>query len=124
MGPGSVQIDKLELFDRWFDNDETAELSQMFALARYRLKNFRDLTACRYALETYWAHFLHHYFRMETDPETEIQLPDSDNTPDENSSIAQSADDQHKTDEVDPAPPERQSFLDKLRDPMNFLNRR
>jgi len=62
MGPGHVQIDDVQIYDRWFDEQDAAALTQQFALASYHLKNKGDLKGCREVLEQYWARFFYEYF--------------------------------------------------------------
>lgn len=69
MGAGSVQIDHVQIFDRWFDEQDTSALTQMFALAAYRLNNSGDLNGCREILEQYWARFVDQYFPDQTESE-------------------------------------------------------
>ncbi|HMO13893.1 MAG TPA: hypothetical protein PKA83_07180, partial [Pirellulaceae bacterium] len=85
MGVGHVQIDEVQLYDRWFSEQDVAALTQQYALASYRLRNEGDVVACRELLEQYWSFFFTEYF---PDPprnrvpasNNEVQL-DADNRP-------------------------------------------
>jgi hypothetical protein len=61
MGSGAVWIDKVQVFDRWFDGNDQRALTQILALADFQLTNKKDLESCRRILCGYWPRFLNEY---------------------------------------------------------------
>lgn len=60
MQPGEVFIDRVELFDRFFDDADQRVLLQNLSTARLQLDN-GDLESCQRFLNSYWANFLKHF---------------------------------------------------------------
>jgi len=135
MGSGQVDIDSVQLFDRWFDEHETEALSQRFALANYRLRNLRDLAGCRETLQTYWAHFFNQYYNDETESAESIRLPESsepDNTTDAKLKSPRAMENRtgqlQQNQDANPQPLQpaarRNSLIDRVMDaPRSLLNR-
>ena len=69
MGPGSVMIDRVELFDRWFDENDSKAMTQLLATASTLLSTPKTYDRCRRLLESYWPRFLTEHFE-----ETQGQL--------------------------------------------------
>ena len=57
LGPGSVQIDGMRVFDLAFDESQRADLSRRLAIMDQRLAA-NDLGGCLVELDTYWPKFL------------------------------------------------------------------
>ncbi len=57
LGPGSVQIDGVRVFDLAFDESQRVQLSRRLALMEERL-SADDLGSCLVELDTYWPKFL------------------------------------------------------------------
>lgn len=65
MGPGQVSIDNVQVFDRWFDENDAKAITQMLASTGPLLARPESLDSCRRLLEGYWAQFLDHYVDSE-----------------------------------------------------------
>ena len=57
LGPGSVHIDGMRVFDLAFDESQRADLSRRLAIMDQRLAA-NDLGGCLVELDTYWPKFL------------------------------------------------------------------
>ena len=62
MGPGSVMIDRVEIFDRWFDENDSKAITQLLATASTLLSTPATYDRCRRLLESYWPRFLTEHF--------------------------------------------------------------
>ena len=62
MGPGSVLIDRVEIFDRWFDENDSKAITQLLATASTLLSTPATYDRCRRLLESYWPRFLTEHF--------------------------------------------------------------
>ena len=62
MGPGSVMIDNVEIFDRWFDENDSKAITQLLATASTLLSTPATYDRCRRLLESYWPRFLTKHF--------------------------------------------------------------
>jgi hypothetical protein len=58
MGPGQVNIDNVQVFDRWFDENDAKAMTQMLASAGPLLANKASYDQGRRLLESYWMRFL------------------------------------------------------------------
>ena len=67
MGQGSVWIDRVELFDRWLDENDVKALTQMLASIGPLIQQPEKMERCRQVLNGYWPTFLREYFPDETD---------------------------------------------------------
>ena len=65
MGPGEVQIDNVQIYDRWFDENDAKAITQMLASTGTLLSKPETIDSCRRLLESYWVQFLDRY--VETD---------------------------------------------------------
>ena len=65
MGPGKIWIDQCEVYDRWFDENDTQAMTQLLAGAGLILEQQGDLEACRQILAGYWPTFLREHFSEE-----------------------------------------------------------
>jgi hypothetical protein len=74
MGTGSVSIDKVELFDRWFDENDSVAITQLLASAGSQLKNASTVDGGRRILESYWAQFLDQHIGHDVPPSV-VQRP-------------------------------------------------
>ena len=63
MGPGSVMIDRVEIFDRWFDENDSKAITQLLATASTLLSTPTTYDRCRRLLESYWPRFLTAHFQ-------------------------------------------------------------
>ena len=61
MGPGSIWLDRVEVFDRWFDQNDTKALTQLLAAAGPLLRDQTGWNECRLLLDSYWLRFLGQY---------------------------------------------------------------
>lgn len=66
MGPGSVMIDRVEIFDRWFDENDSKAITQLLATASTLLSTPKTYDRCRRLLESYWPRFLTEHFEEPT----------------------------------------------------------
>jgi hypothetical protein len=62
MGEGEFWIDRVELYDRWFDKNELQALTQLLASIRPLLTNPATWDEARFLLEGYWPQFLHELY--------------------------------------------------------------
>jgi hypothetical protein len=58
MAAGDVWIDRVEVFDRWFDQNDTKALTQLVAAAGPLLRDQSSWDDCRTLLDSYWLKFL------------------------------------------------------------------
>lgn len=61
MGEGDVWIDRVEVFDRWFDQNDTKALTQLVAAAGPLLRDQSSWDDCRTLLDSYWLKFLEEF---------------------------------------------------------------
>lgn len=61
MGPGEVNIDNVQVFDRWFDENDAKAMTQMLASTGPLLSRHESFDRCRRLLEGYWPRFLDHF---------------------------------------------------------------
>ena len=61
MGPGEVLIDNVQLYDRWFDENDAKAITQMLASTGPLLSRPETIDGCRRLLESYWIQFLDRY---------------------------------------------------------------
>jgi hypothetical protein len=73
MGPGTVWIDDVQIFDRWFQDNERQELLKDKGLARFQLEHGKVVKCYRF-LESFWARFLLEH--VPAAPRV-VQLPDA-----------------------------------------------
>ena len=71
MGEGEVWVDKVEVYDRWFDEVDRKALSQTISLAAYQLVNKGDWNGSRKLLSSYWPTFLETYIGEEEEQPSE-----------------------------------------------------
>ena len=62
MGAGAVEVDRLEMYDRWLDESDQKSLTQAFASVGSLLQQPEKLERCRQMLNGYWPMFLREYF--------------------------------------------------------------
>jgi hypothetical protein len=62
MGKGNVQLDQVEVFDRWFDKNDTKVITQRLASCGPLLANQATFESCRLLLNGYWLQFLDEHF--------------------------------------------------------------
>lgn len=58
MDKGRVWIDDVELFDRWFREDEQDKLVLQMQIAKYQLSEQGETLECQQFLDSYWPQFL------------------------------------------------------------------
>jgi len=75
MGPGSVNIDHVQVFDRWFDENDAKAITQILASTGPLLSNQETFESCRQLLSGYWTRFLDRH--VENDSELEPTRPRS-----------------------------------------------
>lgn len=61
MGPGVVSIDRVEVYDRWLDENDAKVITQMLASTGPLLSSPSSFDSCRQLLEGYWPRFLNQY---------------------------------------------------------------
>ncbi len=61
MGPGQVCIDNVQVFDRWFDENDAKAITQMLASTGPLLARPESFDTCRRLLDEYWTRFLDQY---------------------------------------------------------------
>jgi hypothetical protein len=61
MGPGQVNIDNVQVFDRWFDENDAKAITQLLASTGPLLSSPATFDSCRRLLESYWPSFLDEY---------------------------------------------------------------
>ena len=67
MGPGEVLIDNIQLYDRWFDENDAKAITQMLASTGPLLSKPETIDSCRRLLESYWIRFLDRYADSDVD---------------------------------------------------------
>ena len=65
VGEGVVDIGRVELFDRWYDNSEAKAITQLLASADAMLRQPVQFDRCRRLLAEHWAVFLDDHFSLE-----------------------------------------------------------
>ncbi len=68
MGPGQVSIDKVEVFDRWFDENDVKAMTQMLASTTPLLSDPIGYERCRQLLTSYWPSFLDQFIELKDTP--------------------------------------------------------
>ncbi|MEZ6093972.1 MAG: hypothetical protein R3C03_07000 [Pirellulaceae bacterium] len=99
MGPGEIQLNRFELYDRWFDNDELKTLTQLIASTNLLLADPAMVDEARVILESYWVSFIDVYFRER--PTSELAR-----TPGQNE-----ANTEYEANSLQPAPTTRDGFM-------------
>jgi len=61
MGPGEVLIDNVQIYDRWFDENDAKAITQILASTGPLLSKPETIDSCRRLLENYWIQFLDRY---------------------------------------------------------------
>ena len=74
MGQGSVNIDQVEVYDRWLDENDAKAITQRIASCNPLLANQQTFESCRQLLNGYWLRFLDENFATPgTEPSTNEQ---------------------------------------------------
>ena len=68
MGPGEVEVDHVQVFDRWFDENDAKAVTQMLASTGPLLSKPEKFDSCRRLLDGYWTRFLDHYISTTPEP--------------------------------------------------------
>lgn len=68
IGAGVVDIAKVRLYDRWFDEKDARAITQLLASADAMSLQPARFDRCRRLLEEYWAVFLNEYFSLQSVP--------------------------------------------------------
>jgi len=68
MGPGQVSIDNVEVFDRWFDENDVKAMTQMLASTTPLLSDPIGYERCRQLLTSYWPKFLDQFIALKDVP--------------------------------------------------------
>jgi hypothetical protein len=68
VGDGAVDIARVRLYDRWFDDKDARAITQLLASADAMLLQPAKLDRCRRLLEEYWAEFLNEHFSLRRQP--------------------------------------------------------
>ena len=61
MTKGQISIDQVEVFDRWFDENDSVAMTQLLAGAGSQLQSETSIDGGRRVLESYWVQFLDQY---------------------------------------------------------------
>jgi hypothetical protein len=72
MGKGQVHVDQVEVFDRWFDENDAKAITQRLASCGPLLSNPATFESCRRLLGGYWLRFLDENFGQ---PELQTSKP-------------------------------------------------
>ena len=75
MEAGQVSIDQVEVFDRWFDENDAVAMTQLLAGAGSQLQSEASLDGGRRVLESYWVQFLDQYAGQEEQEEVAEAKP-------------------------------------------------
>jgi hypothetical protein len=67
VGPATLRVDRVEIFDRWLDKGEIQSLKQLLNLASYKLQEQADAAGCLRILESYWPRFVDEQFAVTSD---------------------------------------------------------
>ena len=73
VGEGVVDIGRVELFDRWYDNSEAKSITQLLASADAMLRQPAQFDRCRRLLAEHWAVFLDDHFSLKPIPKNTPQ---------------------------------------------------
>ncbi len=65
-GEAEIWVDKVQVFDRWFDENDRIALTQVLARAAHQLQIEKNFAGCQRTLESYWPRFLNEYSARET----------------------------------------------------------
>ncbi|MFK7766222.1 MAG: family 10 glycosylhydrolase [Mariniblastus sp.] len=68
MGPGKVQVDNVQVFDRWFDEKDAKAITQLLASTGPLLSQPESWDRCRRLLNGYWCKFLDEHLSEEEPP--------------------------------------------------------
>ena len=68
IGAGQLSIDDVQIFDRWFDENDAVAMTQLLASAGTRLQNADTIDSGRRVLESYWVQFLDQHIGREEEP--------------------------------------------------------
>ena len=77
MGPGNVSIDNVEVFDRWFDENDAKAITQLLASSGPLLSNPKTFDSCRRLLESYWPSFLDQFIELNETVADRVNLKNS-----------------------------------------------
>ncbi|MCH2181997.1 MAG: hypothetical protein MK108_08335 [Mariniblastus sp.] len=77
MGEGEVWIDRVEVYDRWFDENDVMAVTQLLASVGPLLSKPESLARCRNVLGGYWPRFLDFSFAGQ---EPDSRAPEFDDT--------------------------------------------
>ena len=77
MGPGNVSIDNVEVFDRWFDENDAKATTQLLASSGPLLSNPKTFDSCRRLLESYWPSFLDQFIELNEPVADRVNLKNS-----------------------------------------------
>jgi hypothetical protein len=116
MGAGQVSIDNVQVFDRWFDENDSKAITQLLASAGPLLQNDETLDRGRRILESYWPRFLNEHIGNESQLIAERE-PQPEALPPTEGTLEPSYDFNNETlngDSLD-QPPQRPSIFQRLR---------
>ena len=65
MGRGDVLIDRVRIYDRWFDEKDAKAMTQLLASALPMLSDAKTFESCRRIVESYWSRFLDEYIEQQ-----------------------------------------------------------
>jgi hypothetical protein len=68
MGSGQVSIDNVQVFDRWFDENDVKAMTQMLASTAPLLSDPIGYERCRQLLTSYWPRFLDQFIELKEAP--------------------------------------------------------
>lgn len=68
MGAGQVSIDNVQVFDRWFDENDVKAMTQMLASTAPLLSDPIGYERCRQLLTSYWPSFLDRFIDLKEAP--------------------------------------------------------
>ena len=82
MGRGDVLIDRVRIYDRWFDEKDAKAMTQLLASALPMLSDAKTFESCRRIVESYWSRFLDEYIEQQAPtPSQDNRVRASDRAP-------------------------------------------
>lgn len=76
MGSGQVNVDKVEIFDRWFDENDAKVMTEILASTGPLLSKQESFDSCRRLLNGYWPQFLERYVAYDLEQKPVASVPE------------------------------------------------
>ncbi len=81
MGAGQVDFDRIEVFDRWLDSNDTKALAQLLATSAACLESSQTYEQSRRLLESYWPQFVDRWISNNAKPANSNTEPTNSGSP-------------------------------------------